>query len=112
MVRSGGAHGGGVFSATNRLGAEKTGGQTMKSPSTNQMTTPAGTGTGSLVSVVVRVAAAPPPPAPGTSDQMKRTGETMPTARSGGECSSGLGLSQPVCAGMVNLKCRESTDGH
>src|ERR1041385_159258 len=121
MVCSGGAHGGGVFSATNVRGAENTGGQTAKSPSTNQMTTPAGTVTVSLLSVVVPMTAGSSPStpahnlyfvAPGTSDQMKRTGETMPVARSGGECSSGLGLSQPVCAAMVNLKCAESMDGH
>ena len=71
------------------LGAENTGGQLAKSPSTNHTTTPAGTEMVNLLSVVLPMTEGSSSPipahtlyfvAPGTSDQMKRTGELMPTA--------------------------------
>src|SRR5947208_12692073 len=59
--RAGVAHAGADLRTTKVPGVEKTGGQTAKSPSTNQITTPLGTSTSMWSSLVVPITLAPPP---------------------------------------------------
>src|SRR2546421_2710046 len=93
--RSGGAHAGGVFKAANELTADCTDGQASNVASTNHRIRPEGTLIVSLASVVVPMMLASSSStaahtlysfARATALQTKRTGETMPMERSGGEC--------------------------